>query len=214
MKETQKNTSMTMVVCYSITKMMTEHWDFFDKHVKEIFEFMLECSKCKDERLSLEAIDFWSYYAEDETKNTQVLIQFLPKLCHVLIRQIRYTRELLSLIDFASDDCTKVDDTDRDVKPFHYQSRSDAFPSSVDESETDEDETKWNARKAAARTLDFLSNCNDYAIPLLKHIGPLIVESLQSSDDLVLTKTLYSYVHSAHIHIHTHLTFFFLTSTD
>ncbi|ETO14012.1 transportin 1, partial [Reticulomyxa filosa] len=186
--ELTKDTNTSMLVeralCVTLLNTMIQHWHLYRNYTADIFKFMLASTKSEHDEVSLVAVEFWAFYAKDQSKDQTYLKNFFPSLCPVLIQRIRYTPQLLSMIDWESDDCSKIPDKDINIKPLHYQERTDQNEPKTTQ-ETDEDETRWNIRKASANILDFLCQCPDLVQPLLKQIGPLIVNHLGSSDYLV-----------------------------
>ncbi|ETO20807.1 hypothetical protein RFI_16410, partial [Reticulomyxa filosa] len=189
MKDANADTNVQIMLCDTIIVTMNEYWDLYDDSVPDVFKFMLHCTKSKDEQLAMEAVEFWPYYVVDPNKDKLVFQDYLSDLCPVLLQRMRYTPALLELIDWEKDDCSKAPDKEEDVMPLHYQSRTEnqsrtEKSDSILEQDADDDETKWNIRKGAAGALDCITRCQELTQPLLKQIGPLIVNFLGSSDYL------------------------------
>ncbi|ETO36877.1 hypothetical protein RFI_00185 [Reticulomyxa filosa] len=184
-KDPRMDNDVEMILCDTLIITMIQYWNLYNLYVCDIFNFMLKCTESENDPCAMQAIEFWSFYANDSDKDQTVLQNFLPKLCPVLLQRICYTPSLLEFFDPESDDCSKAMDKEEDIKPIHYHGRSDGPKHPKIDQEIDEGDTKWNVRKASMCALESLTKCPDLAQSLLKQVGPLIITYLKSSNYLV-----------------------------
>lgn len=178
------NDEIIKIVCDTLLIMMNEFWHHLQPASKQIFEFYLKSMQSANENICITASEFWSLYATDNAPDraNDILIEFLPALIPVLVQGCRYTMDLLSSIDFESDQQSHVDIAE-DIAPLFYTSHSNksSLDKQLDEGLIlDEEQCAWNVRKCCAVQLDNLSRIPELKQPLLNVLLPIIQQLIGS----------------------------------
>lgn len=170
-------------VCQAFVLLLAASSACLQPFINEVGDYMLLCTKDKNESVALEACEFWLTFAEDPELET-FLKPLLSKVAPVLLDCMVYGEDDLVWLEADAED-TNVPDKVTDIKPRHYGSKAhglDRDPpvngeeatrrgaygeEQLDDEEYDDDyddddfaddlSTEWNLRKCAAAALDVLA---------------------------------------------------------
>ncbi|KAK1367875.1 hypothetical protein POM88_033967 [Heracleum sosnowskyi] len=141
-------------VCAAFVELIKVHPALLEPHMKNVIEYMLQRNNDPDDKVSLEACEFWSTYCKAQLPLENIK-EFLPLLVPVLLSNMTYDDESLSE---AEDD--------------------GSFP---DQDQDDDVVTNWNLRKCSAAVLHSVSKVfGDEILPMLM---PYVQTKLSTSGD-------------------------------
>lgn len=183
-------------VCRAFIALL-EHPNYLKPIFDNVVDYIIHCTTdTSDEVLALEACEFWTAIAENESCHDfmKPLQAHLPKIVPILVKGMVYNEMNRQILDEES----YIPDSDQDIKPFFPSSKArdfhnpNAAPSllqgdvaspnvtSPNEEEDDDDDfdsefdghSDWNLRKCSASSLDIFSNIygNDLLVTLLPEI--------------------------------------------
>lgn len=185
-------------VCRAFVALL-EHPQYLKPIFNDVVEYIIHCTgDTTDETLALEACEFWTAIAENEScvEFMKPLQNFLPKLVPVLVKGMVYNEMNRQILDEESN----LPDKDSDIKPFFAAHKMRDFhnpnatptlladqvsdnymlANTAEEDDDDDDDfeaefdghSDWNLRKCAASSLDIFSNIfgNDLLATLLPEI--------------------------------------------
>ena len=122
-----------------------------------LVQYMLKQTQDQDEKVALEACEFWMALAE-QCDCVRILRPFLGDLIPVLINGMKYSDNDIMALRGDEDD-ESVPDSEQDIRPRHVRSKMHGGGDMGDESDDEEDPmSDWNIRKCSAAALDQLSN--------------------------------------------------------
>eukprot|EP00732_Lithocolla_globosa_P001503 Lithocolla_globosa_v1_NODE_763_length_3322_cov_30.849403.p1 type:complete len:909 gc:universal NODE_763_length_3322_cov_30.849403:3268-542(-) len=188
-------------VCQALVMLLEVRPDQLMPQITTIVEYMLHSTSDPEERVALEACEFWLAFSEQQTA-PQILAPFLPRLIPVLIRGMVYSPNDIAVLKGNEDDYNQAD-SDQDIKPRFYKAKTHSssqqtnmqmrsHPTPIhpgqeqeedDDSDYDEDDdtdafSEWNLRKCSAATLDILATI--FQGEMLPILLPVLKEQLFS----------------------------------
>lgn len=170
--------------------MLDSRPDIIVAQLASVSQFILHAMQDNDEKVSLEAAEFWLTFAEQE-KLRQFLFPLFPTLLPILLKNMMYTEDAILML---GGDENHVVDKDEDIKPLHHKSKTreiNRTKAAGSESETDLDEesdddndddeaAEWNMRKCCAATVDV--SATSFGASILSIFIPLLNQFLFSDD--------------------------------
>ncbi|CAD7931482.1 unnamed protein product [Amoebophrya sp. A25] len=150
------------------------------ENASTVLSFMLRHSQNADEKIRLDACDFWSN-AVRMPAYYEGIKSLLPQLVPVLLANMKYTNtDYLNMYD--RDDDGDAKDHAQDIQPRFHESRNQHADDDGDEKPEAGNSwgAEWTVRKAAANSLDTLANAYQEAVMTL--VLPIISQHLQSPD--------------------------------
>eukprot|EP00392_Amoebophrya_sp_AT5.2_P002741 g2746.t1 len=150
-----------------------------EKAASTVLEFMLRHSHHANEKIRIEACDFWSQ-AIRWNAYYEAIKPILPQLVPVLLTNMKYAEaDYLNMYD--RDDDVSAKDHAQDIEPRFHDSRNQHADDDPEKPEqTNAWGSEWTVRKAAANSLDHLANY--YGADVMNLVLPIISQNLQSND--------------------------------
>ncbi|KAE9387027.1 ARM repeat-containing protein [Gymnopus androsaceus JB14] len=171
-------------VCEALVLLLAARPEKLMPEMEHVAEYMLYSTKDKNEKVALEACEFWLTFAED-SELAPFLQPLLGKVAPVLLDCMIYGEDDLLWLEGDAEDAA-VPDKETDIKPRHYGAKSRGFDRDangepteapkarigaygeetidsddeddyLDDEFVDEMSTEWNLRKCAAAALDVLA---------------------------------------------------------
>jgi hypothetical protein len=108
-------------ICSALVSLLSSNPDVLMPNLSQTVNFMLYATQETDEKVALEACNFWLAFGEDlHLKN--YLAGYLAKIVPVLLKGMIYSEEDLPILDNDVKDET-VPDCEQDIKPRFYGAR-------------------------------------------------------------------------------------------
>ncbi|KNC79102.1 transportin-1 [Sphaeroforma arctica JP610] len=178
-------TEVRLRVCQGMVKLLEAKIDILVPQMDNIIPYMLMCTQHPDQKVALEACEFWLAFADPQTA-WEYLPKYLDQLIPTLLKGMRYS-ESDQILLCADEDNHMIPDREEDIAPQHAKiSARKAVEVADSDDENDEygDENdgslEWNLRKCSAAALDYLAVVfQDHLLPILL---PLIEKDLQSEN--------------------------------
>ncbi|CBY08006.1 unnamed protein product [Oikopleura dioica] len=165
-------------VCRGLVMIQEFHFEKLQPSMNDLVRYMLKQTQDEDEKVALEACEFWMALAEQQ-ECVQVLGPFLNHLIPVLINGMRYSEtDVLALR--GDEDDENVPDSDQDIRPRHHRARMHGAGDGESDDEDEDPMADWNIRKCSAAALDQLSNV--FKDDILPHVLPKLEEVLYQND--------------------------------
>eukprot|EP01006_Ploeotia_vitrea_P009564 TRINITY_DN2282_c0_g1_i1.p1 TRINITY_DN2282_c0_g1~~TRINITY_DN2282_c0_g1_i1.p1 ORF type:complete len:899 (-),score=92.25 TRINITY_DN2282_c0_g1_i1:1381-4077(-) len=160
--------------------LMLEAYQVIKNQIQNIFNYILAQMSAGDEKLALEACEFWYGIAEIDMAKSD-LQPLLPRLLPVLLTGMVYSEEEQATLG-GQDDDADVPDRDWDIHPSMLNkaaaARNRGYEGDDDEEDDDEGgENQWTLRKCCAGSLDMLSGL--FSVEILPILMPLVHERMQ-----------------------------------
>ncbi|ODO06999.1 hypothetical protein I350_04365 [Cryptococcus amylolentus CBS 6273] len=197
-------------VCASLGLILASRPDKLVPEMNNVVQYIVYCTKDKDEAVALEACEFWLTFAEDHNLKEQ-LRPYLAQVAPLLLDGMVYSDYDIAVLDTDEYD-EDVADKETDIKPRNYSSKVHAShesndPSSSkaqgvsreaadkafddDEEEYDEDDDddffddedatgEWNIRKCSAAALDVMAV--SFGTEVLEILLPFLRDRLFAED--------------------------------
>ncbi|OAJ40053.1 hypothetical protein BDEG_23832 [Batrachochytrium dendrobatidis JEL423] len=189
---TDVDKGMRRAICQALVLIFEVTPETVIPELNNVVSFMLFCTQDEEEKVALEASEFWLAFAEQENYRDH-LEPFLPQIIPVLVKGMIYTNEEVMMLGGDEDDAS-VPDNIQDIKPHHHKSRNHAnTPGSgqpkkddddddddYDDDDDDDVDNEWNVRKCSAAAVDVLATV--FKEHLLEVLLPHLTQQLSSSD--------------------------------
>jgi transportin-1 len=175
------------LVCAALGLILGTRPDKLVPHIDNVVQYIAYCTKDKDEKVALEACEFWLTFAEDQALKDQ-LRPYIGTVAPLLLDGMVYSELDLAELDMEDEEDEAVPDKESDIKPKNYggkkhthesndpsQSSStgagrarDAADKAFEEEEEEYDDDDdyddddegpgiWNIRKCSAAALDVMA---------------------------------------------------------
>jgi len=166
-------------VCRGLVMIQEFNIEQLEPSMNDLVRYMLKQTQDQDEKVALEACEFWMALAEQQDC-VRILGPFLKDLIPVLINGMKYSENDIMALKGDEDD-EHVPDSDQDIRPRHAKSKMHGGGDMGDESDDDDDPmSDWNIRKCSAAALDQLSNV--FRDEILPFVLPKLEEILFHKD--------------------------------
>ncbi|OZJ02963.1 hypothetical protein BZG36_04519 [Bifiguratus adelaidae] len=202
-RATDQHEDVRRHVCQALVMLLEVRADKLLPQMNNVVEYMLYSTQDDDERVALEACEFWLAFAEQDELH-DALLPFLPRIIPVLLKGMVYSDIDIMTLGGDEDDAA-VPDSDQDIKPRHHRAKTvsherteadgaqgQAQPKAADDDEDegeddyddddDDDDlySEWNLRKCSAAALDVLATV--FTDRLLEILLPHLKDQLWSQD--------------------------------
>ncbi|CAD7966500.1 unnamed protein product [Amoebophrya sp. A120] len=151
------------------------------KQAPTVLNFMLKHSQHPNEKIRIEACDFWSSAVRWDNYWTGIK-DLLPQLVPILLQNMKYTEtDYCNMYD--RDDDQDAKDHQQDIQPRFHESRNQHGAGDDDDDDSGPSNawgTEWTVRKAAANSLDTMAA--NYGSDVMDLVLPIISTHLQSTD--------------------------------
>lgn len=108
-----------------------------------------------DETVRIAATEFWSAVL-NFPRFAELSAATIERILPVLIKSMIYSDMEIGMLQASADDWMQPDKPD-DIKPRHYQSKTQKTNDDDDDDDGDNEVEEWNLRQVSARTLDDIS---------------------------------------------------------
>ena len=170
-------------VCRGLVMIQEFNIEQLEPSMNDLVRYMLKQTQDADEKVALEACEFWMALAE-QCDCVRILRPFLGDLIPVLINGMKYSDNDIMALRGDEDD-ENVPDSEQDIRPRHVRSKMHGGGDMGDDSDDEEDPmSDWNIRKCSAAALDQLSNV--FRDEILPFVLPKLEQILSRVSWLVL----------------------------
>ncbi|KAH6575788.1 hypothetical protein BASA50_000731 [Batrachochytrium salamandrivorans] len=191
-----QNKGVRRAICQSFVLIFEVTPDTVIPELNNVVSFMLFCTQDEEEKVALEASEFWLAFAEQDRFRDH-LEPYLPQIVPILAKGMVYSDEEVMMLGGDEDDAN-VPDNIHDIKPRHHKSRNHTNLSTQDQAkkadggefsdddeedydeDTDEVDNEWNVRKCSAASIDVLATV--FKEHLLEVLLPYLTQQLNSPD--------------------------------
>ncbi|DAZ98316.1 TPA: hypothetical protein N0F65_008902 [Lagenidium giganteum] len=191
------------LVCKSIVILLEVGVQYLVPHLDSIIQFILRANQDADEKVALEACEFWASFVDlREFNELKPRLQpYLAQIIPLLFERMVYSEE--DLIEFEAEEKNQnesVPDRPEDIKPiFHRkggdhrredgegQEDDDEDDEDLDDDDDDDSNLEWNLRRCSAASLDNLAN--GYGNEILPTLLPLLQHRLSLQEPWPLVES-------------------------